>query len=102
MTEPFPEPWYPIAENQRLVFERELQRELGANHRLAGLSLRIVARRDDQDDVFVVLDNGGVAEVHLTWTGKWEVNPTWPETHVFGSMSEWRLHWDAHWRLHGP
>jgi hypothetical protein len=91
MTKQWPEPWQPVADRERLLLEQELQRELGDGHRLAGLSLKIVARRDDRDDVLVVIDSGVVAEVHLTWSGRREADPRWPTARIFGSMDEWRL-----------
>jgi hypothetical protein len=96
MAEEWLEPWYRLAdERQRCLLEEELKRELAEGHPLAGLAVKVVARRDDQDDVLVALDNdngenGRVAEVHLTWSGKREADPRWPLTVIFESMDEWQ------------
>jgi hypothetical protein len=56
---------------------------------LFGLSVVALARRYDRDDVLFELADGRVAEVHLTWTGKPERDPCWPETTIFGSCALW-------------
>jgi hypothetical protein len=93
MAEEWLEPWYLLAdEGQRSLLEKELKTELAEGHPLAGLSVKVVARRDDRDDVLVTLDegeNGRIAEVHLTWSGKREADPRWPRTVMFKSMEEW-------------
>jgi hypothetical protein len=94
MTEELPEPWYRLLDDrQRLRLEEEIGREISSGHPLAGLSLRVLAKRDDSDDVLLTLDeseNGRVAEVHLTWSGKNERDPRWPATTIFKSLGEWR------------
>ncbi|UFZ05032.1 hypothetical protein LQG66_01550 [Bradyrhizobium ontarionense] len=91
MTDQLPEPWYWMTDDRlRATFEEELTREVGPNHALANLSLRIVARRDDCDDVLVALDGGRVAQVHLTWTRRREFGPRWPEAVIYDSMDDWR------------
>ncbi|WP_128927391.1 hypothetical protein [Bradyrhizobium guangxiense] len=85
------EPWRQIIdERERLLLEEELRREIGDRHPLAGLEIKVDARRDDRDDVLVSLDDGRVAEVHLTWSGKKEAHPSWPATIILESMEEWR------------
>ncbi|MGJ4925676.1 hypothetical protein ACQR1I_10175 [Bradyrhizobium sp. HKCCYLS2038] len=71
--------------------EAELARELSPQHVLAKLSVRIIAKRDDCDDVLGLLNDGRVAHIHLTWTGRREDGPRWPETTTYNSMEEWRL-----------
>ena len=93
MAEEQTEPWYRLTdEQQRCLLEEELKKELAEGHPLAGLPTKVVARRDDADDVLVTLEsgeNGRVAEVHLTWSGKRETNPRWPKVVIFESMGEW-------------
>jgi hypothetical protein len=79
-------------ERQRFLLEEELEKELSKGHPLADLPIKIVAKRDDQDDVLVTLgggENGRVAEVHLTWSGRAEADPRWPSTVIFESIGEW-------------
>jgi hypothetical protein len=70
-------PWYRIeGEALRSALEQELERELTKSNPLWTSSPRtILARRNDQDDVLVIFDNGKIAEVHLTW-GQKEGTPT--------------------------
>ena len=84
------EPWHAVgAEARRL--QAELAAELGRRHRLHGLDMRAVARRQDNDDVlFVSADEPQtVAVVHLTWSGRREADPRWPDTTLFGSLEDW-------------
>lgn len=94
VTEEWLEPWHRLGEGrERLYFEAELEKEIGQDHPLSGLPRRILARRHDQDDVLVALENGEngrVAEVHLTWRQSREPDPRWPETTIFESIGEWR------------
>ena len=48
----------------------ELQRELHPDHALFGSPVSAVARRQDCDDVLFMLNDGRVAIVHLTCSGK--------------------------------
>ena len=90
MLRDLPEQWCRLTDHrQRRVFEEELKKELGAAHPLAGLPVTVIARRDDRDDVLVMLAGGRVAEVHLTWSNKGEVGPRWPRTVIFASMEDW-------------
>jgi hypothetical protein len=94
MTEDLPEPWCRLLDDrQRLRLEEEIIREVSSGHPLAGLALRVIAKRDDGDDALLTLDeseNGRVAEVHLTWSGKMEPDPRWPMTTIYESLGEWR------------
>ena len=36
------------------------------------------------------LDDGHVAEVHLTWRRDTEPDPRWPDCAIFASLEEWR------------
>ena len=64
----WPAPWRGIDdESERTALAAALWRELPAAHDLAGHGAIAVARRDDSDDVLFELDDGRIAEVHLTW-----------------------------------
>jgi hypothetical protein len=91
MTEEWLEPWWRI-DDERLqhALGEELHRELTQRHPLYGLRTRVIAKRNDQDDVLVALEDGRIAEVHLTWSRKPEVDPRWPETEIFNSLDAWR------------
>jgi hypothetical protein len=85
------EPWFPI-ENMslRLFLEQELQHELCDGHVLWKSPVLIVAKRSDQDDILASLPDGRVAEIHLTWSKRPEVDPRWPTTKIFNSIDDWR------------
>jgi hypothetical protein len=94
MNEDLPSPWYRLSdERQRLLLEEELRKEITQEHPLEGLSLTVIARRDDRDDVLVTLDgseNGRIAEVHLTWSRRKEMDSRWPRTIIYESLGVWR------------
>ncbi len=84
------EPWAPIERPaERIAFETELQREIGATHKLFGLSVVALARRQDEDDVLFEIDDGRFAEVHLTWRKDREPDARWPHTTIYESASAW-------------
>ncbi|MDF0492483.1 hypothetical protein [Bradyrhizobium yuanmingense] len=88
-------PWRQVIdERERLLLEEELRKEIGDRHPLIGLKIKVLARRDDHDDVLAALEDGRVTEVHLTWSGKKEVDPSWPRTVIFESMDQWRAQAD--------
>ncbi|MGC2782013.1 MAG: hypothetical protein WA418_40915 [Bradyrhizobium sp.] len=78
------------AADERAALQAELRAELRAEHPLFGLSALAIARRDDQDDVVFALDDGRVAEVHLTWRCSQETDPRWPQTTIYPSLIHWR------------
>jgi hypothetical protein len=84
-------PWLCVTdESVRSELEKELEREVHESHPLWGSSRRtILAKRSDQDDVLVRLDNGKIAEVHLTWTRTREQG-AYPRTVIFNSVDDWR------------
>jgi hypothetical protein len=86
----FLEPWCAVGANSARL-EAELRAELGPKHALYGRRMRAVAQRQDCDDVlFVSIDEPSlVAVVHLTYANRPEIDPLWPETHLFASMEDW-------------
>ncbi|WP_212496742.1 hypothetical protein, partial [Bradyrhizobium liaoningense] len=85
------EPWRQVIdERERLLLEEELRKEIGDRHPLVGLEIKVLGRRDDRDDVLASPEDGRVAEVHLTWSGRKEAHPSWPRTAIFDSMDKWR------------
>jgi hypothetical protein len=81
------EPWHLVTEEERSRLEVELNRELSFEHVLTGKTLRALARRQDCDDVLFEVDGVGLAVVHLTWSR--ETRPDWPNTEIYGSITDW-------------
>jgi hypothetical protein len=91
------EPWHPITtDRERTRMEIELLVELREGHSLFGLAVMAVARRHDQDDVLFELEDGRVAEVHLTWRGRKEIDNRYPRTEIFESAEVWALRMMEH------
>lgn len=88
----WPAGWRAPAPAEAAALESELRRELGAGHVLADRKSRVIARRDDRDDILIELPDepGRVAVVHLTYRGTREPNPIWPETRFHESIVAWR------------
>ncbi len=88
----FKEPWIAVGEFALSVTE-ELQREFTEGHPLSNLKVCALARRVDSDDVLFAVERDGqptqFAVVHLTWRGRPEPDPRWPETELFGSLEQW-------------
>ena len=83
-------PWIPVEiEADRRIFERELISEAGAGHPLFGLTATAIGRVDGLDDILFDLRDGRVAEVHLTWRGRTEIDSRFPRTAVFASVVQW-------------
>jgi hypothetical protein len=93
-------PWHPIdGGTPDDAAARELRREVGGRHVLAGVPARTVGHRQDCDDVlYELLDGSGrLAVVHLTYSNRRERNPTWPETRLLESWGHFeRLMRDDH------
>jgi len=69
----------------------ELQKELSPQHVLYGVPVVAVALRINCDDVLFAADDPSktLAVVHLTWTGKVERDPRWPETTLYRGWQDW-------------
>ena len=80
-----PEDWSVVKDSSDLL--KELNREISRRHPLYGIDLVVFAMADYADDIALLMPDGGVVEVHLTWNK--ERDPEWP--HVSGPMSleEW-------------
>lgn len=84
------DPWGPVTDRDtRAGLERQLRVEVSERHVLFGADARLVARRDDTDDVLFALSDGRWAEVHLTWRRSVEPDPRWPATALFASLDDW-------------
>lgn len=90
MAREWPKGWVPIvAEEHRRAFENELASEVGGGHVLHGLVVMAIARADGRDDFLFSLQDGRVADVHLTFANRPE-RPPWPNTAVHISIDAWR------------
>jgi hypothetical protein len=90
MSATWPKPWAPIEHaSERSLLEIELKRELGELHSLYGLPAVALARRHDRDNVLFEINDGRVAEIHLTWRKSRESDPRWPTTRIYESISTW-------------
>ena len=85
------EPWVQCNLSDKKAAEKELKIELSEVHVLYGLSLNALARRIDRDDVLFQLNEGtrNLVSVHLTYSGKKEENPQYPQIEEFASLDEW-------------
>jgi hypothetical protein len=81
------EPWGPTSSG----LETELEKEVSPGHPLFGRKAISFGRRDDRDDVLFFLPDNPLplAVVHLTWTGRREENPEWPQTSFYSSLEDW-------------
>ncbi|MEX1132441.1 MAG: hypothetical protein WEC15_04380 [Flavobacteriales bacterium] len=80
-------PWHPVDDPVvRRSLLAELKRELPDGHVLTGAHLTVIGRRQDCDDVLFGLEDGRVAIVHLTYSGKRERTPDYPRTRIFASL----------------
>ena len=80
----FLEPWIDMIEFEESseVFENELRKEIHEAHPLWAKSFKAIAKRQDNDDVLVELEDGQLAVVHLTWSGKSE-SDIFPRTKTY-------------------
>jgi hypothetical protein len=84
----FLKPWVESDPEPAAAFLHELQLELASAHPLHGRKLTVIAHSRAADDVLFRIDDGGVADVHLTWSGHVE-QPPWPGHQVYASIEEW-------------
>lgn len=92
----FPEDWYePEDDLHRQEVEEELREEVGEGHVLKGLSVHLLAQYETTDDALFALDDGRVAQVHMTWSSKMQKNPKFPATRIFPNVEAWLSLWNA-------
>jgi hypothetical protein len=90
------EPWEPVEPGRTddpsafaRGWEAELRKEVVPGHVLHGLAVTLIARRYDRDDALFQMQDGRVAQVHLTWKQAPEPDPRWPETVIYPSLQAW-------------
>ena len=67
---------------------RLLRSEVDKGHELHGVEVTAIARSTYTDDVLYQLEDGRVAEVHLTWSGHRE-RPPWPDCTIYANIGDW-------------
>jgi hypothetical protein len=68
----------------------QIKIELSKNHVLQNLEWTVIARRYDQGDILLQIeDESRVAEVHLIWGNKPDTHPQFPSTVFYSSLKEW-------------
>ena len=60
----------------------ELKLELPENHLLKGMNYELIARKTNNDDIVVELDDGRIAVFHLTWKSRKEIDG-YPITRIY-------------------
>ncbi len=63
----WPPGWRDVGADESAGLVAALRGELAPAHILHGRAFAVIARRDDADDVLLRLDDGEVAEMHMTW-----------------------------------
>ena len=93
MTAPieFKPPWIGVTPSERQQLEAELAQEVCLLHSLAALDREVIARRIDTDDILVAINPHlcECAQVHLTWSGKIEMNPEVPTVELQATLQDW-------------
>jgi len=82
------EPWCEFVPGQADAFLRAIQVELSPGHPLYGVKLSALAHSGRADDALFQLDDGRVADVHLTLSGRPE-QPPCPKHRIYASLAEW-------------
>ncbi len=85
----YKEPWSDISEYPEKhgeALRSELLREVSESHILHGKEFKVLAKREDCDDILVSMDECYFV-VHLTWSGKQENSP-YPMTDKFKTMEK--------------
>jgi len=78
------EPWYWTNEN----LSDQLQIELNKDHTLKGQIVKTVARRQDNDDVLLEMEEGKYAVVHLTWQKFAYEDTLFPITEIYKNWQD--------------
>ena len=87
-----PPGWLRAIDTKALQLYEELQRELVKEHILYGKNIKVFAHRDGaNDDILVQHLNhpNRWTVVHLTWSGKKEVNNTYPAVIFDGTYEDY-------------
>jgi hypothetical protein len=85
--ESLPAGWFPLDDRLAAVAAQWLESEVTLGHSLFAKKVFGLARREDRDDYLFRLADGGVAEVHLTFSPA--QSPPWPIAQNFTSFQAW-------------
>jgi len=87
----FKPPWVGVTPTERQQLEAELAQEVCLLHPLAALDREVVARRIDTEDILIAINPHlcECAQVHLTWSGKTEMNPEVPSMELQATFQDW-------------
>ncbi|MDW3196529.1 MAG: hypothetical protein R8G66_29405 [Cytophagales bacterium] len=88
----FLEPWIDCYDLEDFgdSLKAELEKELHEDHPLFEKGVEILAKRQDNDDILIEIENGQLALVHLTWSGKREQG-SFPLTELYlGQRDFWK------------
>ena len=88
MSAVWPMGWRSIIDGERDALASQILSELTPDHILFSRQFTPIARRDDQDDVLLQLDDGEIAEMHLTWSK--QVSPSFPGAILYVDVNAWR------------
>jgi hypothetical protein len=88
------DPWWSTdieTESYRQTFLWQLKGEVAPGHELFGIPVRMIGKRDGNDDtLFELLDGSGrVAEVHLVWSSGSQP-PPFPLSRIFANLEVWK------------
>ena len=84
----FLEPWGALPSERAEALLREVRIELSRGRPLFGAILTAIGASRRANDVLFGLNDGRVADVHLTWRRAAEQNP-WPSHRIYASFEEW-------------
>ena len=84
-------PWVRVTAEEKPRLEAELIAERCLLHNLAAVDCCAVARRVDSDDVLFALNPNlcECAVIHLTWSGRVEMDPRYPAYELHATFDDW-------------
>jgi hypothetical protein len=84
-----------MEENSIQVLMEELKLELPDNHLLQNMNPELIARKTNNDDIILELDNETIAVIHLTWESKKQLEG-YPVTRIYNNKIDF---WNKEMKL---
>lgn len=84
----WPPGWRPVEGDEAQGLARRLRADLAPAHILVGRTFEVIARREDADDVLLRLDDGEIAEMHMTWAK--QASEKFPGVLLFLDFTDWQ------------
>ncbi|HVY83586.1 MAG TPA: hypothetical protein VG943_00510 [Caulobacterales bacterium] len=84
----WPAGWRDTESAEAGALAEDISNALSPTHILRGRAFRVLARRSDADDVLLQLDDGEVAEMHLSWAS--QVSASFPGAILYVDLDQWR------------